>query len=452
MSMWHPDPPQGFSSEQGQVIIGRPLIPLIGAPQGIGGTPSPDRPSLLAVFPPLGDIDYDNYKFYQINIGEIPTPSGDVILEITDSVGPGIFQEASGFDIRAFAGIGRDITQTRDVGNKFKPEFSPTPDANIFQLSQDELHLFAWARTQNLIHEWVLSSPGVFPPDGTTADFTLSVTENTGNDIWISPDGSLFMIVGIAEETIRLYSLPTPYSFATPPVLLDSFDLSFASPSVPACAFSDDGMQLYSNDLPADRAFQWNLDTPFTLPAPSTFPDRIFEYDPQVTLSQGNVRMAKNGETLYIISTTPDQISKYIITDGLNQIPIVNKAPDSSFDTTSIATDTRGITLSPDESKIWLTDRTLNQVSELFIPGISLTYEVVSINVTTGDFTIKITVPDAMDLSFIQLVFGNPSATDDSTALGAGTALSIFETPLLTKDEDNFLVDDQGRNIVAVQT
>lgn len=34
--MWHPDPPQGFSSSQGLVIIGRPMIPLYGAPQGIG--------------------------------------------------------------------------------------------------------------------------------------------------------------------------------------------------------------------------------------------------------------------------------------------------------------------------------------------------------------------------------------------------------------------------------
>lgn len=83
--------------------------------------------------------------------------------------------------------------------------------------------------------------------------------------------------------------------------------------------------------------------------------------------------------------------------------------------------------------------------------GVSIDYEVVSVNVSTGDFTIKVTVPNATDLSFIQLTFGNPSATDGSTALGAGTTLSIHETPLLTKDEDNFLVDDMGRNIVAVQ-
>ncbi len=36
MTLWHPDPPQGFSTEQGLIIIGRPIIPLIGSPQGLG--------------------------------------------------------------------------------------------------------------------------------------------------------------------------------------------------------------------------------------------------------------------------------------------------------------------------------------------------------------------------------------------------------------------------------
>jgi len=39
MSLWHPSPPQGFSSGQGQVIIGRPMTVLIGAPQGIVDNP-----------------------------------------------------------------------------------------------------------------------------------------------------------------------------------------------------------------------------------------------------------------------------------------------------------------------------------------------------------------------------------------------------------------------------
>jgi len=35
MTLWHPDPPQGFSTEQELVIIGRPVIPRFDSPQGI---------------------------------------------------------------------------------------------------------------------------------------------------------------------------------------------------------------------------------------------------------------------------------------------------------------------------------------------------------------------------------------------------------------------------------
>lgn len=35
MGLFSPDPPQGFSEEQGLFIIGRPHIPRIDSPQGI---------------------------------------------------------------------------------------------------------------------------------------------------------------------------------------------------------------------------------------------------------------------------------------------------------------------------------------------------------------------------------------------------------------------------------
>lgn len=41
MSMWKPEPPQGNTPEQGLAIIGRPIIPQFGAPQGIGGVVIP---------------------------------------------------------------------------------------------------------------------------------------------------------------------------------------------------------------------------------------------------------------------------------------------------------------------------------------------------------------------------------------------------------------------------
>ena len=62
MTIWHPEPPQGETSEQGLVIIGRPVIPRFGAPQGLEGE----------VIPPLEDAWIDNNSnIFLDNLGEV---------------------------------------------------------------------------------------------------------------------------------------------------------------------------------------------------------------------------------------------------------------------------------------------------------------------------------------------------------------------------------------------
>ncbi len=403
---------------------------------------------LLAIYPPLGDLDYSNYKFYQVNKGQFVTPGTNFIWEITDSVGPGVFQEASGFDIRPFFNNERDLDLAFPTGNSFDPELN-----NIVasQLSDDRLHLFIWITT-GVIHEWILSAPGVFPADGTPSDFQFTPAEITGRDIKFLDNGNEMALVGIEDDVIRIYSLPTRNSLSTTPVLLQSFDATIATTTPASCDFSDDEMKLYVLSQFGDEVNQWNLKAPRVLPEPGTLPDRVFPYNPTVAVSSGNVRMFPDGSAFYIVSSPPSQINKYINTDGPNQIPTVNKSPDDIVDITASDGQTRSMTLSKDGSLIWFTGTQTDTIYEWFLPGVLLNYEVTSVNITTGDFTIKVEVSSIEDLSFIQIAFGNLAATDDSTVLGAGTTLSTFVTPLLTKDEDNFLVDDQGRNIVAVQS
>lgn len=52
MTIWHPEPPQGDTTEQGLVIIGRPVIPKFGSPQGIDPAAQP-----LVPFSWIDDFD-----------------------------------------------------------------------------------------------------------------------------------------------------------------------------------------------------------------------------------------------------------------------------------------------------------------------------------------------------------------------------------------------------------
>ena len=451
MSLWYPSPPQGKTSEQGLHIIGKPISPIFAAPQGIAsGIPSPQETPFLNQFPPLGNITYDNYKFYQVNQGEFQNEVNNFIWEITDSVGPGVFLEPSGFDIRVFLqnedSLPPNLTPT---GNTFEPILGT--NINTFQMSPDKLHLFAWAMTGNIIHEWVLSAPGIFPADGTPSDFTFdaSTFETNARDITFVDDGNKFMILGISSDVVSMFSLDTPNSFATPPVLLSQFSAAFLDFNPSGCDFSPDGTNLIILAAFNDVLHQWTGLTPFTFPTPSQAPDRSFNYNPDVVLSVGNCRYSKDGKFLYILSRNPERISKYTLTDGPFLIPIVNKLSEEIV--LVDVGDTRCMSLLDDETTIYISSRDDNIVYEFITYVTPLQYEVTSVNVTTGDFTIKILNLTLKDLDYIQIIFGNISAVDGSTVLGAGTTLSTFESPLLTKDIPD-LISPDGVNDVLVET
>jgi len=106
--MFRPEPPQGFSKSQSQVVIGRPPIPLFGAPQGIKGVIPPppiiQNPIKINYFP-IGDTDYAKYKFYYVKKGQLVTPT-TLEIEVEDTLGPGVFLEPSGYDIRIYDEFG----------------------------------------------------------------------------------------------------------------------------------------------------------------------------------------------------------------------------------------------------------------------------------------------------------------------------------------------------------
>ncbi len=457
MTRFHFERPDGLQSNAQNILVHlNEIIP----PQGIGNggiTPLVGDPIKVSL-PAIGDIDYTNYKFYQVNKGEISGEQTDFIWEISDTLGPGVFQEASGLDIRPFTGTGRNLSDPTVATSRdsFDPQFiAGSGFVNIFQLSPDRLHLFGWEMDTDLIHEWILTAPGVLPADGTPSDFTfdVSIYETNGRDMTFVDNGNKFMITGVSEDKVHLFSLPTKNSLSTTPIKIDELDLAVLGKTGTAGGvdFSPDGTKFILLGTTEDTIWQWLRLSPFTLPGNSVNPNKEFTFSPVIE-SLGNCRFSPDGDSIYVPSRdTPDRISKYS-TDGNFLIPLgMPEIPTQTSQDLSITVDPdlRGLSLLENESEIFISGRSNNTVHKLFIPGVPLEYEVTAMNVSTGAFTIKVKVPTLKDFDFIQIIFGNAAALDESTALGAGNVLSTHVTPLLTKDEDNILIDDQENRIVA---
>lgn len=79
--------------------------------QGVGGIAIPiiSGDPILAIYPPIADATFQFYKFYQIKKNQIPSVQANKPLVIIDTLGAGIIQETSGFDIRVFDSSGTPI-------------------------------------------------------------------------------------------------------------------------------------------------------------------------------------------------------------------------------------------------------------------------------------------------------------------------------------------------------
>jgi len=80
----------------------RPLFPQVQDKLSEIITPPVEGDDLLVEFPPIADSSYQFYMFWQINKGQVPTTQTNQPLVIIYTLGAGIIQEVSGFDIRAF--------------------------------------------------------------------------------------------------------------------------------------------------------------------------------------------------------------------------------------------------------------------------------------------------------------------------------------------------------------
>lgn len=87
----------------------RPLFPNVQEDHFRSVGPPVEGDKLLALFPPIGDATYQFYKFYQIKNGQTQGVNVNMPLVIIDTLGAGIIQEASGFDIRVFDSSGSPL-------------------------------------------------------------------------------------------------------------------------------------------------------------------------------------------------------------------------------------------------------------------------------------------------------------------------------------------------------
>ena len=87
-------------------------LPSQGVKSGVAPSPAVNK-KILVFYPPIGDVTYQHYKFYQIKKGQASGTHANMPLLIVDSLPIGTFNGTSGFDIRVFDSAGIPIPYER---------------------------------------------------------------------------------------------------------------------------------------------------------------------------------------------------------------------------------------------------------------------------------------------------------------------------------------------------
>lgn len=358
-------------------------------PQGI--TSAVVENPLLAIYPPIADDTFQSFKFYQINKNQVPTLQTNLPILIQDTLGAGVFLEPSGNDIRVFDSLGNPLdyfTQFVDISTGEFIIWCNMPviqDSEFIQLTFGKVTATN-GENKNAVYDVNYKSVYNFQDD--TLDSTSNAQHLTNFDT-ISVDGK----IGKAREfdgMTSTYLIRNPYTGFP----LTEITVEFV---VKTTGFND-GFVSYAtalafNDFLLTRQTNlqmWIEDEP--LITTKTFDDGVFHYCVATwRSSDGQVKLSLDG--VNVLTTTHQQGASITAGGSL----VLGQDQDSVGGGFSASQAFNGIL---DEVRI-------------------------SDTVRSDDY-----------------------ATTTSNNILDNDAF-WFKTPLLTNGEDNFLVDDQGRRIIA---
>lgn len=392
MILWHPEPPQGFSVEQELVTIGRPTIPRFASPQS-RITEIREGP-LLAIYPPIADNTYQFYKFYQINKDKVPSAQTNMPIVIVDSLGNGIIAEASGNDVRVFDSDGNAIPYETILsgidGNIIiwlKPDV--IADLEFVQLTFGKLTATDGS-TPNLVYP--INYKAVYHLNGNGIDSTLHTLDLTVNGTTTVP--------ALIGDGLSFPGNTSNYLHRQPFDEFPSGDIS--AQYVIQTSGSGDGMFSYAIGSGV-------LANHFLLFMQGDF-------DVYINGSEKNTGIAFNDGSFHVVTVTWRQSDGQLIVyiDGIPNTPVFHNPGVSHVNGGSLVLGQDQDTLGGGFGN---GSQSLNGIlQEVHLSDI----------VRSSDY-IKTQANNMLD-----------------------NAAFWFKTPLLTNGENNFLVDDMGRNILAV--
>lgn len=257
------------------------------------------------------------------------------------------------------------VAQSELAAATFESEFymnsqDTSPQAITF--NGDGSKMYMVGEDSNTIYEYELSSNyEVSTSSYSGRSFTVTSQETEPRDIKFNNDGSKFYLVGSNGDAVYQYSLSAPYLINT--ASYDSVSFSVASQAtLPlGISFNPTGTKMYIADYSSGFLYQYSLSSAWNLSTAS--------YD-SISLSAGasvvSGEFNNSGTKLYTVRNTTNVVKQWSLSTAYD---ISTASDDNVSFTASQSASTTGLLFSPDDTKMYVTSQSNDDVYQYSLAG-----------------------------------------------------------------------------------
>lgn len=233
-----------------------------------------------------------------------------------------------------------------------------TEDTNPTGLSfnADGTKMFIVGSTNDRVYEYTLGTGF----DVSTASYvqyiSIATEELTATDVTFNSDGTEMYIIGTAGDTVDQYNLTAGFDVSTA-TYTQSFSVTSQDAAPQDVLFNPDGTRMYMVGLSNDRIYQYKLPTGFDV-STATLP--AFSFASQENSPTG-FTFNDTGSKMYAIGTTGDDINEYDLSSNFD---VTTASYLQNFSVAIHNTNSHGTTLSSDGTKMFVIDNAYDKVMQ----------------------------------------------------------------------------------------
>lgn len=303
-----------------------------------------------------------------------------------------------------------DLSSAWDVNTaKHQPQFINTIEGtpNGTYITADGTKMYIVGNTSDAVHQFAVDPPFSIKHATFVQSFSVAAQDTNPRSVDFKPDGTVMYVIGITNDRLYEYSLSTAWDISTAS-FVRFISLIALDGSVYSSTFKPDGSKLYLSGTDNDSIYELTLTTPWdittalgaylldvgtqdTVPCSVHFKpdgtrmymagnnsDRVNEYNlsipwdvrtavfsrfisivTQVPTVTG-LMFKPDGLTMFVMNYTTDTIFEYTLSEAWNISTAVYAS--RSFSVTANAATPTGLEISPDGTKLFITDTTSDSI------------------------------------------------------------------------------------------